>query len=166
MDWGKLEEMHGEDVTNLSKWLRERLKPKTEILDNNENAKFSRILVVAAHIDDEELTVALANHVQGCGLAVQPCFPDEDPPTELENALVLIPWGAAKGADLQTLLAGLAQPAQVICLQLPGGDETAKRRFFQENVLLEKIDALPSNRQEARALLISLEVFAANGNGK
>ncbi len=163
---GKLEEIYGEDVTGLSKWLRERLKPEMEVVDNHSNAKFERILVAAAHRDDEELTVALANQAQGCGLTVQACFPDEEPPAELDHTLVLIPWGAAKGVDLQTLLSRLAQPAQMICLQLPGGDETAKRRFFQENVLLEKMDALPSNRQEAKKLLVSLEIFAANGNGK
>lgn len=162
---GEMEEMYGEDVTNLSKWLRERLKSATDTLDHHDDAKFNRILVAAAHIDDEELTIALANHVQGCGLSVQPYFLEDHSSLAFDNTIVLIPWGAAGGTDLQTLLSRVTQSEKVIYLQLPGGDEAAKRRFFQENVLLEKIAALPENRQEARKLLVSLEVLAANGDG-
>ena len=153
------EEIHGGEMTDLSQWIRQRLKPATDTLNIHPSKKFKQILIAAAHTDDEELAIALANQIQGYGLPVQPYFPGQDLPSAFDHLLVLVPWGAANGAELQSLLSRLKQPAQTICLCLPGGDETAKRRFFQENVLLEKIAALPNNRQATRKLLALLDIL-------
>ncbi len=159
------EEIHNGEVTDLSQWLRQRFQSETSTTDNQgyspQQTEISRILVAAAHVDDEVLAIDLANRVQGCGFTVQPYFSEEDIPSvqELSTTLVLIPWGIASGADLELMLDRFKTSAQIVCLRLPGGDEKAKRRFFKENILLEKIDAMPDNRDAARKLLDSLGIL-------
>ncbi|HBZ30895.1 MAG TPA: toll/interleukin-1 receptor domain-containing protein [Nitrosomonas sp.] len=157
------EEIFNGEVTDLSQWLRERFQSTFGTTDNRGHSgknEFNRILIAAAHVDDEELAIDFANQVQGCGFVVQPYFIDDDIPSgqELCNTLVLILWGSAGGADLEFMLDKLATSPEIVCLRLPGGDEKAKRRFFRQNVLLEKLDALPVNRDETKNLLDALGI--------
>lgn len=157
------EEIHHGEVTDLSQWLRQRLQPASDTGDNlkhSTHTEINRILVSAAHNEDEVQAIDLANRLQACGYSVQLFFSNDDSPStqSLNHTLVLIPWGQAGGADLELMLKRLTASAQTICLRLPGGDEKAKRRFFKENIVLEKLDALPENRDETLQLLNSLNI--------
>jgi len=126
------------------------------------------------HEDDEERAIALANLIQKCGLTVQPYFSDDAASStpsaeELNRTKILMLWGEANEETLKSMLDRLAEAVKVICLRLPGGDEKAKRRFFRENVLLEIVDTLPSNRDETRQLLDELGIAvpsAGTGDGR
>lgn len=156
------EELHSGEVTDLSQWLRQRAQSLTRMSGRAENdsTDCDRILVAAAHEGDEERAIELANLIQKCGYTVQPYFSDDHAPSAqaLNQIQTLVLWGEAIGAELESMLDRLAASAQVICLRLPGGDEKAKRRFFRENVLLEKIDTLPANRDETIKLLDELGI--------
>lgn len=75
-------------------------------------------------------------------------------------------WGITVGGNTEPIvgqqlrLARKMRPAQTNGLCSLGGDETAKRRFFQEKVLLKTIAALPNKRDEARKLLASLDILS------
>lgn len=162
------EEIHNGEVTDLSQWLRQRFQSAASaaatatnrLNHSSQQTEINRILVAAAHVDDEVLAIDLANRVQGCGFTVQPYFTDDDipPDQELSTTLVLIPWGVVSGVDLESMLDRFKTSAQIVCLRLPDGDEKAKRRFFKEDILLEKIDALPDSRDAAKKLLDSFGI--------
>lgn len=158
------EEIHHGEITDLSQWLRQRAQSKPINSGSGkvrmDSPNCDRILVAAAHEADEEQAIELANHIQKCGLTVQPYFSDDNAPSteELNHTQILILWGEASDAELESMLDRLTTSVQVICLRLPGGDERAKRRFFRENVLLEKIDTLPGNRDETWKLLDELGI--------
>jgi len=146
------EEIYGEEVTDLSQWLRRRLKPAPAA---------AALIVATAAEDDDDLVADLANLLQGLGPRVTAVFTGAEMPVTGDAAVVLILWGKADRPALDALLARVPAGARITCLRLPGGDEAAKRRFFQEGVFLERIDALPTDRQQARALLERLEIVAS-----
>ena len=156
------EEMHHGEVTDLSQWLRQRLQTANDTSETHSTDQngFDRILVAAAQEADEELVVDLANRIQLCGFGVQPYYSDDTVPSvaDLDHTLVIVPWGQASGVELESMLERLSTAAQTICLRLPGGDEKAKRRFFRTNIVCEKIDVLPGNRNETKALLDTLDI--------
>ena len=82
------------------------------------------------------------------------------PPAGVTSAAAaLVPWGKAERAAIDNLLSSLSASAtRLILLRLPGGDETAKRRFFLEGTLLEPLDAVPSDTKAARDLLVRLDI--------
>lgn len=161
----KNEEIFGKEVTDLSQLLRKRLKLDSQTMEHLPTAKLNQILVAAAHPDDEELAIELANEVQGCGLEVQLYTPETYSELALEATLVLIPWGIATKENLQTLFSKLSPaPAKITCLLLPGGNDSEKRQFFQKGIFRTKIKDLPINSQEIRALLESLEVLSPDGS--
>jgi len=148
------EEVYGEEVTDLSQWLRSRFLPTRD----------EEILVVAASIDgDDDLVASLANLSQGLGLKVSVVFHGDPMPAVGPDSTVLVPWDQADRATLEALLARIPAGAHTICLRLPGGDEAAKRRFFRNGVFLEQVDMLPKDRQGTRALLEKIEVLAPEG---
>lgn len=159
------EEIFGKEVTDLSQLLRERLKPDSQTMELAPVTKFNQILVAAAHPDDEELAIELANEIQGCGLDVQLYVPEAYSELTPGNTIALIPWGMASKEDLQTLFSKLSPaPAKITCLLLRGGNDAEKRLFFQKGIICKKIEALPSNSQESRALLASLEILPTRGS--
>ncbi len=143
------EEIYGEEVTDLSQWLRKRLQPAAEA---------STLIVASAVADDDDLMADLANRLQGLGPSVKAVFSGGAMPAMRDGAIILLLWGKADLPALEALLAKVPAGVRSICLRLPGGDETVKRRFFREGVYLEKIEAVPADRQQARALLERLEI--------
>lgn len=160
------EEIHGESVTELAQWLRKKLKSPAQPTASSQTKQFQQILIAAAHADDEELAIELANQLQGCGPVID--IHAAERYTQSESALattaVLIPWGAASKDNLQTLISQLSPPpAKITCLLLPGGNDAEKNRFFQSGIFRKKIAALPNNPQESRVLLQSLEILPPGG---
>ena len=157
------EEVYGEEVTNLSQWLRGRLAGPPQGAAST--GAPSLLLVAGAAAADDDLVGTLANRLQGSVARVQPLFFGDPPPSaDPAAAIVLVPWGEADRAGLDGLLAALAPlSARIVVLRLPGGDEVAKRRFFADNVYAEKLDALPADRSAARALLARLELVETKG---
>lgn len=147
------EEVYAEDVTGLSQWLRGRLDGPR----GSEGAA-TQLLVVSAAACDDGLASTLANRLQGGTLRVRPFFADDSLPDAEGPALV--PWGDAALGDVGVLLEKLlGSQTRVILLQLPGGEEQAKRRFFREGVYAERLTSLPADRKAARDLLAQLEIF-------
>jgi TIR domain-containing protein len=143
------EEIYGEEVTDLSQWLRKRLQP----------APSAAVLIVAsAAPEDDDLVAELANLLQRIGWKVKAVFAGEAILAEGKSVGVLVPWGKADRPALDALLAKAPAGARLGCLRLPGGDEAAKRRFFEEGVNLVQIEALPTDGGQARALLERLEI--------
>jgi hypothetical protein len=157
------EEVFGEEVTDLSQWLRKRLEPAPAPAPAAQPE--AALIVASAHADDDEHAVELANLAQGHGPRIRSWLADAAG-SPGDGSTVLIPWGSAPPAALDALLARLAAGSQRICLRLPGGDEAAKKRFFREGVLVERLAALPADRPEARALLERLNLVkpAAGSN--
>lgn len=155
------EEVYGRGVTDLSQFLRERLKPAS-VTSVAEEKPFHQILVAVVHPDDTEPATQLARCFQGHGFLIQLCLSDTEFPSGLGHTTIIIPWGNASECDLLTLLSRRLPATQIICLLLPGGDETVKNKFFHKNVITEKI-TLPRNRQEGRQLLQLLEILTQNG---
>ncbi|MCB1949395.1 toll/interleukin-1 receptor domain-containing protein [Nitrosomonas sp.] len=162
------EEIHHGEVTDLSQWLRQRIQPVSsanDVLNAGSPASFDRICVMSAHEDDDDLAADLANLLQRCGFAVRPRFSDDGsdlesaPALQSGHALILIPWSQAGGGDLDAMLDRLVPAGRIICLRLPGGDEKAKRRFFREKIVLEKLDTLPADRNAVSVLFDALGVF-------
>lgn len=151
------EELFAEEVTNLSQWLRERMVPLSVLRD----AEAGPILIIAADKADEDAVFDLANLLQGLDRRILPLESDAALPspegTSTPSAVVI--WGNAESAVIDSCLARLPKNWQMICLLLPGGDERAKRRFFREAVLSEKLPSLPTDRKGARALLERLELL-------
>jgi hypothetical protein len=143
------EEIYGEEVTDLSQWLRKRLQPPPVA---------AALIVASAVGEDDELVADLANRLQGLGPGVKAVFTGDPMPVTAAAPVVLILWGKADRAALDGLLASIPAGARITCLRLPGGDEAAKRRFFREGVYLEKIEAVPADRQQARGLLERLAI--------
>lgn len=162
------EEIFGENITSLSQWLRKRLKPMPSNIESSLAVKFQQILVAAAHPDDKELAIKLARNLQGYGLTINWYLAGNQPPSELQRTVTLIPWGHASETNIQTLSTKLSASTQVICLLLPEGNEiaqikTAKNLFFQNDVVTQEV-TLPKNRQEGRQLLESLEILPIGGD--
>lgn len=158
------EEVYGEEVTDLSQWLRKRIESPPEPIVA---AKPNQLLVVAsAQPNDDELATEMANLAQGTVPHIKPLFADEAWGDAEIGAVVLIPWGNATGLELNSLLEKLPQSVSAFCLRLPGGDETAKRRFFKDGVIVERINALPTDRRQARELLERLEIIQPTGAGQ
>ncbi|MCP5244641.1 MAG: toll/interleukin-1 receptor domain-containing protein [Burkholderiales bacterium] len=161
------EEIHHGVVTDLSQWLRQRIQPVSsanDALNATSSTSFDRICVMSAHEDDDELAADLANLLQRSGFSVRPCFSDDSsdfestPASQSGYALILIPWNQADGGDLDAMLDRFVPAGQIVCLRLPGGDEKAKRRFFRENIVLEKLDTLPADRNAVIALFEALGI--------
>jgi hypothetical protein len=151
------EEVHAEEVTDLSQSLRERLNPPKP----EPAPAVSRLLVAGAAPEDDELVRTLDSRLQSDKVKVQPLFAGESPPTGdvARWAAVLVPWGKADRASVDAVLDGMAAlgpPITVLCL--PGDNETGKRRFFREGVYVERLEALPPDRRTARELLVRLEI--------
>jgi hypothetical protein len=151
------EELFAEEVTDLSQWLRERLKPKGPPRPLGAEV----ILVLAVDPADDDLAFDLAGLAQNLGPRVLPVASDEDLPTATTDGppAALIAWGAARPEAVEACLSRLPSPCTSICLILPGGDENAKRRFFREGLIREKLAVFPADRSAARALLERLELL-------
>jgi hypothetical protein len=158
--FGKLmegEEIFAEEVTDLSQALRSRLTVSAPTA----RGRVSRIVVAAGASEDDGLVGALANRLQSGGIKVGPMFADGI--TSLgafgQATAVLVLWGTATKASIETLLESLVPShAQVTVLCLPGGDETAKRRFFREGIYVEQLAEIPPDRNSARELLVRLDI--------
>jgi hypothetical protein len=149
------EKIHGSNISGIYQCLHQRRKPTGELLNNQHSEKFIQMLVATAHKVDDELAITLATHVQGDRLSVQSYFPKNYSTLALIQHIVLLLWSATKGTNLQLLLSRLILSAQTICLHPSGGNEAAKRRFCQKNILLKKIDTFPNIWLETRKLLLS-----------
>lgn len=154
------EELFGEEVTDLSQWLRERLVPKPEIASET-SAALGALLVMSAGSDDDDRAYDLARLLQNLPRRVQPVASDEGLPAAAPDASpqALIVWGAAEKAAIDARLDQLSDATGSVCLILPGGDEKAKRRYFREGIIAEMLPVLPSDRAAARALLDRLDLL-------
>jgi hypothetical protein len=144
------EEVCGDEVTDLSHWLRERFMPRAEPSDA------SRVIIAGATDADDNLVRTFANWMQSPGLTVQPWFHGDPSPDGAggTDLIAVLPWGAATSADLDRLLGELtALRARLFVLGLPGGDERAKNRFFRQGIYMEKIEAPPADPRAGQALL-------------
>jgi hypothetical protein len=154
------EEVYAEEATDLSQWLRAKLEPPKPIAA----ATVQRLLITGAVPDDDDLVAMLANLVQSDEIKVKALFAGEaaavhnlEPPS-----CVIALWGEASGPAITTLLDAVEPFGRRFILCLSGGDEAAKRRFFREGIFLERLDALPADRDAARLLLIRLEILEAS----
>lgn len=146
------EEVYGEEVTDLSQWLRGRLNSSAPASASS----VSTVLVVGAAPGDDALVGVLANRLQSDRINVQPVFARDALPADAEvgSAAALIPWGTADPASVDVLLdrlAPLGLPTTV--LYFPGDNETTKIRFFRQGVYVEPLAAMPPDRRAARELL-------------
>jgi hypothetical protein len=151
------EEIYAEEATDLSQWLRGRLKALTPLTAR----AVSHLVVTAAVPEDDGLVGTLANRLQSNDIKVKPLFAaDAVPIDDLNQATaVLVLWGSASRTAINTLLDVLAQSsARVTVLCLPDGDKSAKQRFFREGVYVEQLDTLPPDRRTSRELLVRLEI--------
>lgn len=155
---GAGEEIFGEEITDLSQWLRDRLARKPAAAPAA--GATGMILVTAAAAADDDPVFDLARLLQKLPRRVQPAASDAAIPDQPDAPVqVLLLWASA---GIDAVLARLEQmPAGVspIILILPGGDVTAKRRFFREGVLAETLPGPPDNRATALALLERLELL-------
>lgn len=146
------EEVYGEEVTDLSQWLRGRLNPSAPASASS----VSTLLIAGAVPADDALVGMLANRLQSNEISVQPVFAGDALPADddLLSAAALVPWGKAGRASMDGLLDRLAPLRMPITvLSLPGGEETAKTRFFRQGVYIEPLEAVPADRRAARELL-------------
>jgi hypothetical protein len=156
------EEVYAEEVTDLSQWLRDRLRPSQRsgaIVTNH-------LFVAGAVRDDDELVSALANRAQSEIVKVQPLFAGDKLPAEggTNHTVAIVVWGAADRPSIEALLSDLAPVfRRLIVLTVPGGDDTAKRRFFREGTYVERLPALPADLRSTRELLLKLEITTAPG---
>jgi TIR domain len=152
------EELFGEEVTDLSKWLRDRLAAEAQ---PSTTGGPGLVLIAAADTADEAAAFDLARLLQGVGRRVLPLAPSDPVPSTEHGALprLLILWGAAEVAAIDVCLRRLPTAPPQICLLLSGGDEGAKSRFFREGVLAQKLQNLPADQPSARALLEQLEIL-------
>lgn len=147
------EEVYGEEVTDLSQWLRGRLGQRDE-----RPPALPTVLIAAAASEDDELALTLAGRLPDDD--VRPLWAGDPVPSDLRRPHVVIPWGAAPRASLEVLLAAVSgSAASVTVLRLPGGDAAAKGRFFAKGVYVEPLPALPDGRRAARDLLVRLEIL-------
>jgi hypothetical protein len=155
------EEVYGEEVTNLSQWLRSRLDPPLPVPTPAQAVL--RLIVVAAAADDNGDANQLANRLQASDIRVRPLYAGSALPVTLQpDDVALVPWGAAAGAAIDKLVADLMLARQrVFVLRLPEGDLAAKQMFFVDGVIVEDLPGLPGDRRSARELLERLEVVAA-----
>ena len=153
------EELFGEEVTDLSKWLRDRLDPKAQLATTG--AAPGLVLIAAADTADAAAAVHLARLLQGVGPRILPVGPEDLLPTVEESGppRVLVLWGAAEAAAVDACLNGLPAAPAPICLLLSGGDETAKSRFFREGVVAQKLQSLPDDPKSAWSLLEQMEIL-------
>ena len=148
------EEVYGEEITDLSQWLRGRLERR--VVSAPPAAPV--VLVAAAAEADNELALTLAGRLPDDD--VQPLFAGDPPPAEAGKPHVLIPWGKADRTALDGMLAAVKPiAASVTVLRLPGGDEAAKQRFFAKGVFVQPMDAIPDGRRAPRELLVRLEIL-------
>ena len=141
------EEVYAEEITDLSQWLRGRL-------DHNNPEPAQTLLVAGGSADDDDLVSMLANRLQFEGIKVVALFAGDPMRYAPSGVTALVPWGKADRASIDALLSSLsACTSRIVLLRLPGGDEAAKRRFFREGTYSEPLDALPPDREAARALL-------------
>jgi hypothetical protein len=157
------EEVYGEEVTNLSQWLRSRLDPPLPALTPT-HAVFRLIVISAAAEDDGDVN-QLANRLQASDIRVRPLYASSAmPANSQQDDIALIVWGAATGTIIDTLVGGLMLAGlRIFVLRLPGGDLAAKRTFFVDRVIVEDLPALPGDRRAARELLDRLEIVAPSG---
>jgi hypothetical protein len=146
------EEVYGEEVTDLSQWLRARLNPSAPASASS----ISTLLIAGAVPADDALVSLLANRLQSDEISVRPVFAGDALPEDggVRSAAVLVLWGKADRASMDGLLDRLAPLRMPITvLSLPGGEETAKIRFFRQGVYIEPLEAVPADRRAARELL-------------
>jgi hypothetical protein len=154
------EDVYAEEVTDLSQWVRGRLdrKTKPEMLQSEQ-----LLLVAGASTDDDNLVTMLANRLQSDEIKVKALFAGDPMPASAAASAVLVPWGKADRASIDALLSSLSSCApRLIVLRLPGGDESAKRRFFREGIYSELLDAVPPDRKAARELLVKVEIVQSD----
>ena len=151
------EDVYGEEVTDLSQWLRGRLDRRDE---QQPQAAAPVILIAAAASEDNELVLTLAGRLPDDD--VRPLWAGDPVPADLQRSQVVIPWRSASGAALESLLAAVKETAaSITVLRLPGGDEAAKSRFFSKGVGIERLPALPDGRRATRDLMVRLELLGA-----
>ena len=151
------EDVYGEEVTDLSQWLRGRLDRHDE---QQPQAAAPVILIAAAASEDNELVLTLAGRLPDDD--VRPLWAGDPVPADLQRPQVVIPWGAATGGALENLVAAVKETAtSITVLRLPGGDEVAKSRFFSKGVGIEPLPALPDGRRATRDLMVRLELLGA-----
>jgi TIR domain len=146
------EEVYGEEVTDLSQWLRGRLNLSAPASAGS----VSTLLIAGAVPADDALVGMLANRLQSDEISVQPVFAGDALPADdgVRSAAALVPWGKADRASMDGLLDRLAPLRMPITvLSLPGDEETAKTRFFRQGVYIEPLEAVPADRRAARELL-------------
>ncbi|WP_157724290.1 hypothetical protein, partial [Salmonella enterica] len=88
------EEVYGEEVTDLSQWLRERLRAAVP----SPSPAVSTLLVVGASQNDDGLVRNLASRLQSDQIIVKAVFAGEALPSEFDGsstAVALVPWGNA-----------------------------------------------------------------------
>jgi hypothetical protein len=156
------EEVYGEAATDLSQWVRGRLdqkKPDQPKKADLQGAPQS-ILVAGAASDDDNLVSTLANLLQAEDLTITALFAGDPMPPETKlPPVALVPWGKARRDSVDALLSNMsAHDRRVFLVLLPGGDETAKGRFFQQGIYTERLDKMPQDRQSARELLVRIGV--------
>jgi hypothetical protein len=157
------EEVYGEEVTNLSQWLRSRLDPPLPVPMPAQ--AMPRLIVIAAAAEDNGDVNQLANRLQASDIRVRPLYAGSASPVSPQpDEIALILWGAAGGAAIDKLLGDLMLARErVFMLRLPEGDLAAKRMFFVDGVIVEDLPGLPGDRRSARELLERLEIVAAVG---
>jgi hypothetical protein len=153
------EHVYGEEVTDLSQWLRSRLQP-----DGARQARQISLCVVAASAEDDGYVNQLANRLQASDIRVRPTYAGEFPAGRPSEDIALVVWGAAAGGAIRKIVDDLtAAGRRVFVLRLPGGDQQAKSIFFVAGVIAEDLPALPSDRRTARQLLEQLEIVQSPG---
>ncbi|MDM0002980.1 toll/interleukin-1 receptor domain-containing protein [Variovorax sp. J22P240] len=154
------EEVYGEEVTNLSQWMRSRLQPSGAL----SAVPHSRVdlSVIAASPEDNGGVNQLANRLQAADVRVRPVYAGAEPAEVLREQIALLVWGAADGDGVGKIVADLwAAGRRAFVLRLPGGDLPAKNSFFIEGVIVEDLSALPGDRRSARLLLEQLGIAHA-----
>jgi hypothetical protein len=166
--YGGLQEnelIYAEEVTDLSQWLRLKLDPPAV----QPEAPKVRLTVATAADADSALTSALASRVQSDETIVQALFPGDPIPAHHEgcNHGGIIPWGEASREQVDTVINSLSPlVGRLVVLSLPGGNTTAKARFFRAGVIMEPIDQLPPSPAAALELLIRLGILSARSGGR
>lgn len=157
------EEVYGEEVTDLSQWLRNRLSPPPPPAAQTKAP--IRLFVVGAAAEDNAVVIQLANRFQARDVRVRPVYAGSPLPADAQqDDLIFIVWGVAMGSAIEELVARLATARlRLFVLLLPGGDRAAKDMFFVEGVIVEDLDEPPGDRRAARELLERLEIVAVGG---
>jgi TIR domain len=156
------EEVYAEEVTDLSQWLRGRLRQKKIDLPEKTDLQNApqAILVAAAAPEDISLVATLANRLQADDLKVSVLSAGQPMPSDsMSRPVALVVWGKAHQDSVDALLSNLPGHTQrVFLLVLPGGDDAAKGAFYRQGIYAESLDAVPPDRKSAREWLVRVGI--------